>query len=63
MKAGGKREPRTIGGSRITMLDCQLGQHSGPFTINRTILGWACDDCIRKAWTERGILLSPESPA
>lgn len=27
---------------RLTMLDCQVGQHTGPFTITKTARGWAC---------------------
>jgi len=27
---------------RLTMLDCEVGNHSAHFPITRTALGWAC---------------------
>ena len=35
-------------GKRLTILACVVGNHSGHFTITRTPLGWACDECLRK---------------
>lgn len=45
------REPhmKTIRGRQWTLLDCQLGGHTGVFPISRYEMGdaaiWACDDC------------------
>jgi hypothetical protein len=49
----GAREPHHIrdgAGRPWTVLDCQLGGHSGVFTITQVRVGtairWACDACI-----------------
>ncbi len=35
-----RKEPGT--NKRMTMLDCQVGKHTGVFTITKTERGWAC---------------------
>lgn len=48
----GAREPHMMrrGHHPVTLLDCQLGNHTGHFTITRIRVGgersWACDACI-----------------
>lgn len=34
--------------SRLTVLDCQVGNHTGHFEISKTTMGWACPKCIEK---------------
>lgn len=33
---------------RLTQLDCQIGRHTGVFTITRTARGWGCSKCIEQ---------------
>lgn len=47
------REPHMLDrdGKRLTILDCERGNHSGHFAIYRARAGepFACADCLRKA--------------
>lgn len=40
----GEPSCKAVPGSRYlwTVLDCQVGNHSGVFTITKTPRGWAC---------------------
>lgn len=42
------KEPhmQTINGKRWTVLDCEIGNHSGVFQITLTTQGWGCDSCL-----------------